>query len=514
MGEKSNVLIQNEKQANKAAARVMRVTFIIYTFIYFLNIIGIFVIDMDKMTVAYILAAVLLWTPTIIVNVMKLDRPWVKYAITILAVIFVTVSTVILTYHVVLLYIYAIAIAGLYFSKKLNIFVTILSVIGVSAGQCLAFVLNTLPDKNLPTMYKLVIFGIVPRALVLIALAAIFTMLCNRTAQMLSNLLGAEEQEKLMADMKLMRDNSNRTSQALVKMVKELSDISEASMSANEQITKETERVMRSFSDNTLEIESANEKTQDISSQLITLDNMNNQIAELAGQVSVQTKENQAKMDFAVKSMEQINESTDECKSVIHHLGEESQQIVGIIQVIADISGQTNILALNARIEAARAGDAGKGFSVVASEIQKLAEQTRAAVENIGKIIDDVVENTEKAVNVMERSAMLTQKGMQSIRDVGSSTAVITSSNQEMSQQIIEMEKTTENIRIRSSEVAVGMKQVSNNTKDNYSAIEHVSAATQENSAGIMEIEKMVTQIKELSQELQNGLASVEINRI
>ena len=91
MGEKSNVLIQNEKQANKAAARVMRVTFIIYTFIYFLNIIGIFVIDMDKMTVAYILAAVLLWAPTIIVNVMKLDRPWVKYVITILAVIFVTV---------------------------------------------------------------------------------------------------------------------------------------------------------------------------------------------------------------------------------------------------------------------------------------------------------------------------------------------------------------------------------------------------------------------------------------
>lgn len=509
MGEKSNVLIQNEKQANKAATRVMRVTFFIYTFIYILNIIGIFVIDMNKMTIAYILAALILWAPTIIVNVMKIDRPWVKYVITILAVIFVTVSTVILTYHVVLLYIYAIAIAGLYFSKKLNIITTILSVIGVSVGQLLAFVLETLPDKNLTTMYKLVIFGIVPRALILIALAAIFTMLCNRTAQMLSNLLGAEEQEKLMADMKLMRDNSNRTSKALVKMVKELSDISDASMSANEQIAKETERVMRSFSDNTIEIEGANEKTQDISSQLITLDNMNNQIAELAEQVSVQAKENQEKMDFAVNSMEQINESTDECKRVIHHLGEESKQIVGIIQVIADISGQTNILALNARIEAARAGEAGKGFSVVASEIQKLAEQTRGAVDNIGKIIDDVVKNTEKAVNVMERSAMLTQKGMQSIQDVGSSTAVITSSNQEMSQQIIEMERTTENIRIRSSEVAVGMEQVSNNTKDNYSAIEHVSAATQENSAGIIEIEKMVTQIKELAQELQNGLSSV-----
>lgn len=506
MSEQSNVLIENEKKANKAVAKVMRITFFIFTVVYILNIVGIFIVDMKIMTIAYLLAGTLLWLPTILVNGMKLEAPWVKYVLTISAVIFVTISTTTLTYHVVVLYIYAIAIASLYFSKKLNIIITILSVVGVSTGQCLAFFLENLPDKNMTTLYKLIVYGIVPRALVLVALAAIFTMLCRRTAEMLSNLMGAEEQEKLVNDMKQMQATSNQSSEILLSMVKDLSSVSENSAAANEQIANETERVLQSFSDNTTEIEGMNAKTQEINEQLIALNQMNNRIAKLAEHVNEQAQENQDKMDDAVKSMEQINESAMDCKAVIAQLGEESKEILGIIQVITEISGRTNILALNAKIEAARAGESGRGFAVVATEIQKLSEQTRTAVENIDEIINEVVKNTERAVTVMEQSARLTQEGMLSIREVGGSTATITNANQKMSGQIAEMEKTTEEIRSRSASVAAGMKQVNDNTKGNYNAIEHVTAATQENSAGIAEIEKMVWQIKELAQELRAGL--------
>ena len=78
-------------------------------------------------------------------------------------------------------------------------------------------------------------------------------------------------------------------------------------------------------------------------------------------------------------------------------------------------------------------------------------------------------------------------------------TAVITSSNIRMSDQIMEMDKTVENIKKQSSEVAKGMEQVNTNTQSNYSAIEHVTAATEENSAGVEEIENMVERIKELA---------------
>lgn len=499
MEEKNGVLIQNEKQANKAVAKVMRITFLIFTLVYLLNVFGIFVVDMGIMTLAYVAGSVLLWVPTLLVSVGKQQKSYVKYVLILCAVAFVTIAASTLGYHVVLLYIYAIAIASLYFSKKLNILTTVLSVIGVSVGQWINFTLDTLTDKNFTDLYKLIVYGIVPRALVLVAIAAIFTMLCERTAGMLSNLLNAEEQEKMMNHMKLMQEKSKQTSDELLHMVKELSVITEASMAANGQIAEETTNVLQSFSENTEEITGVNERTQDINTRLIALGTMNEQVASLAKQINERTRENQEKMDEATNSMEQINESTAECKDIIWQLGEESKEILGIIKVITGISNQTNILALNASIEAARAGEHGKGFAVVASEIQKLAEQTKAAVDDIGKIVTEAVRHTENAVNVMEQSVELTRAGMESIREVGNSTAVITSSNIRMSDQIMEMDQTVENIKKQSSEVAKGMEQVNTNTQSNYSAIEHVTAATEENSAGVEEIENMVERIKELA---------------
>ena len=501
MGSKSGVLVQNEKQANKAVSKVMRITFIIFTLVYILNVLGIFIVDMKVMTMAYVLGSIMLWMPTILVNVAKQDGSYVKYALTICAVIFITIVTSTLGYHVVLLYIYAIAIASLYFSKKINVMTMILSVIGVSAGQIICFWFNIFPDKNFTTLYKLIVYGIVPRAMVLIAIAAIFTMLCERTTGMLSNLMNAEEQERMIEEMRLMQEKSEETSRTLMGMLKELSHITENSMESNRQIVEETGNVMDSFSKNSEEITGINERTQDINARLEELTAINRQLSDLANQVNQLSKENQNKMNSATESMEQIHRSTNECKEIVWKLGEESKEILGIIQVITGISQQTNILALNATIEAARAGEHGKGFAVVAEEIQKLAEQTRKAVDNIGTIVTASVEDTGRAVKVMEQSAELTETGMESMSEVGSSTASITSSNEKMTKQIVEMDHTVENIWIQSDEVAKGMQQVNVSTQNNYQAIEQVNAATQENSAGVEMIEDMVVRIRKMAEE-------------
>ena len=501
MGSKSGVLVQNEKQANKAVSKVMRITFIIFTLVYILNVLGIFIVDMKVMTMAYVLGSIMLWMPTILVNVAKQDGSYVKYALTICAVIFITIVTSTLGYHVVLLYIYAIAIASLYCSKKINVMTMILSVIGVSAGQIICFWFNIFPDKNFTTLYKLIVYGIVPRAMVLIAIAAIFTMLCERTTGMLSNLMNAEEQERMIEEMRLMHEKSVETSKTLMGMVKELSHITENSMDSNRQIVEETGNVLDSFSKNSEEITGINERTQDINARLEELTAINRQLSDIANQVNQLSKENQDKMNSATESMEQIHRSTNECKEIVWKLGEESKEILGIIQVITGISQQTNILALNATIEAARAGEHGKGFAVVAEEIQKLAEQTRKAVDNIGTIVTASVEDTGRAVKVMEQSAELTETGMESMSEVGSSTASITSSNEKMTKQIMEMDHTVENIWIQSDEVAKGMQQVNVSTQNNYKAIEQVNAATQENSAGVEMIEDMVVRIRKMAEE-------------
>lgn len=502
MKEENTVLLENEVQANIIVARVMRITFAIFTLVFILNVIGVFIVDMGVMTAAYILGSVCLWCPTLLVNVLKKQESWVKYVNVVCAVMMLTITVITLTYHVVVFYVFGIAIASLYFSKRLNIFATILTVAGVSGGQLLAVTMDTVVDKNFQELSSVVIFGIIPRALLIIAVAAVFTMLSSRTAGMLSNLMGAEEQERVLKQMKIMKENSIQTVDKLLSMVEELSVITAVSMDANNQIAKETENMRSGFAENTQQIENMHLKVQDMASQLLDLSDRNAKVADLAGQVSENTNVNQQRMDFATDSMESIHESTNICKDIIHNLGEESKEIFGIIQVITGISSRTKILALNATIEAARAGEHGKGFVVVAEEIQKLSEQTNAAVDSIGKIVNQVVHDTEEAVSAMEQSAELTQKGRESIQEAGESAALITSSNEEMSGQIIFMDKISDRVSESSSEVAKGMDLVSQNTQQHYHAVEQVTAATQENRTGTERLAEIVEMIKGVSEQL------------
>jgi len=497
-----SLLKKNEKEANLIVAKVMRVSFIIFTLIYILNVIGIFEVKPAVMTFAYIGGSILLLVPTVLSNFMKFEHWIVKYVNVACAAIFITLLSITLTWHVVAMYVYPIAIASLYFSKKLNISATILTVIGVSIGQVLAYYMQTTLDDNFTDVHGMVIFGVVPRALVVIAVATIFTMLCGRTASMLSNLMGAEEQKEMFDRMKAMKDNAAQTSNVLYDTVSQLSEISESSLRANQSIAEEAERLLTGSMENTGAVEYADQRIQDITTQLAELSQMNHRTAQLTERIGQNTKENQKRMDDATENMEQINKSTEDCEQIIRTLGEESKEIIGIVQTITGISSKTNILALNASIEAARAGEQGKGFAVVAEEIQKLSEQTKKAVESIGEIVTEVVKNTEDAVTAMSENAKNAKAGMESIQLANESATLITSSNEELVGQIHEIDKAAEVIREKSNEVADRMQQISSNTQANCNAAEQVSAATQENTAGTESLANIVEQIKGLSAQL------------
>lgn len=502
MSSGNGILRENEQKANKIAAKVMRITFLIFTLVYLLNVIGIFVVDNTIMTVAYIGGGILLLLPTLLTAVMKIESSFVKYLNVIGAAVFITLLSITLTYHVVAIYVYPIAIASLYFSKRLNIMATSFTVVGVSIGQLLAFYLQTLQDDNFTEISKVIVFGIIPRALVLIAVAAIFTMLTSRTADLLSNLMGAEAQETMLNQMKQMKESASKAADTLSGVVTELSSITDTELHTNQQIADETENLLQRSVENTQSVEQADDKMQDINQQLEELGRMNHRTAALTEQIGEHTKQNQLRMDEATAGMEQIYQSTDDCKRIIATLGEESKEIIGIVQTITSISSRTNILALNATIEAARAGEHGKGFAVVAEEIQKLAEQTKVAVENIGTIVHQVVGNTDDAVEAMEKNVQYTRSGMETIEKANASTALITTSNAELAEQVHAIDKAAEVIQKKSSEVTESMKLISSNTQQNCHAIEQVTAASQENSAGTESLAQLVVQVSTLSEQI------------
>ena len=225
------LLRENERSASIAAAKVMRITILVFALVVVLDILGIFVVDLGTMFAAFGISAALLLIPTLVIRIAKQGAGWVKYIIVLCAVLFTVIVTLTLSWHAVLLFVYPIAIASLYFSGKLNIFATVFTIVGVSAGQVAAYQFDYVTDQNFESMSDVVLFGIIPRALVLLAVSAIFTMLCRRTTSMLGSLMGAEQQ-------RLMREKSLEVSEKLLETVTDLDKISAATAAAPSMLTR------------------------------------------------------------------------------------------------------------------------------------------------------------------------------------------------------------------------------------------------------------------------------------
>lgn len=498
----NDVLIKNEESANIVVAKVMRITFIVLTLILIVNLTGIFHIPQKIMLIAYIVGTIAMWTPTVMVKFGNKSAFYMKYINIACALIFVFAITLTLTYHAPIIYIFAIAIASLYFSMRLNIIATVLTVVVVSVAQVLGFYLQTTPDANFYNLQRTVVFGVIPRGLSVMAVAAIFTMLCSRTANMLGNLMGAEEQKEMLEKMTRLSEKNNKVAVKLQKLVDDLAGVSEKSNATNQEIAAETEEIMRGTRENAQQITNINVSLDDISNQLDNLENMSNSLAGSAGEIKEFSEKNQDIMNMATDSMLQIAKSGTETMGIIQTLGEESKEIEGIIKTITAISTQTKLLALNATIEAARAGEQGKGFAVVAEEIQKLSEQTQDAVNDIGSIIREVVKDTEESVIAMSNSKTLTENGVRQIKEAEKSTNTITTSNEEMSRQITQLDVIAKQILESGKQLAEAMHYVHNNTEINLQAVEQVTLATSDSSKGTEKLVEMVAEIQEMAEQL------------
>ncbi len=192
----SRIINKNEEDANKATANVMLITFAIFTAVYILNLVGVFVIDYSDMNIAYLVSAACLLLPKLINRFVPLTEKWLKYLYILLSELFLLVITIVLSFHAVVVYAYPIALAGLYFNKKLTN-ISIISTLTVTiAGQFLGFYIDLVHDNNYTSLHSLICYGIIPKTLTLLSLAALIKLLTTRTSKLLSE--DADNYEQLI----------------------------------------------------------------------------------------------------------------------------------------------------------------------------------------------------------------------------------------------------------------------------------------------------------------------------
>lgn len=490
------LLNENEKSANLAVAKVMRISIIVLTAVLILNIIGIFIVDMAQMVIAYIGGSIMLIIPTLVINVMKKSSSgFTKYLCTSCAVIFTAIMAIILPKHAILLYVYPIGISSLYFSSKLNIFSTSFTVVAVSAAQLISFYIPCDKDANYVTFKQVTLFGILPRAMILFAISMIFTMLCKRTASLLGNLMSAEQQEQLRA-------KSAEISKTLVKTVTDMDEISARSAESSRVSAAQSETVLRDSEKNSEHIRSVESNMSAISEHLQSLNNMSQKIETLLKHSDEITAENNRSLSVAESGMKEIYNHTGESMKTISELSKDSKRISDIVNIIQDISRQTDILSINASIEAAHAGQAGKGFSIVAAEMGTLSSRTKSSAQEIGEIILIFTQNIADAVNSMEQSFALTRDGMENMELIKASADKISSSNSEISQNVGYITEVISGVAKSGDEVTERISEVSENMANNYAAVSSVSEIIQKNSESMAILSEMVKEIREMSEQL------------
>lgn len=206
----------------------------------------------------------------------------------------------------------------------------------------------------------------------------------------------------------------------------------------------------------------------------------------------------------AIKHLNSVTQTVSYATDSIQKLGKRSEEIGGIITVITGIAEQTNLLALNAAIEAARAGEQGKGFAVVASEVRQLAEQSSLASGQITSLIKDIQAETAVTVRTMESNLLAVEEQVHIISKGGNALQEIVEQVVETEQGVTEMKSAFTHVNDNSLDVQQAIHDISRIIEDSAAATEEIAATSEEQHATVAEISQNSEELAEISTNLQN----------
>ncbi|WP_052712214.1 methyl-accepting chemotaxis protein [Domibacillus indicus] len=234
-------------------------------------------------------------------------------------------------------------------------------------------------------------------------------------------------------------------------------------------------------------------------------------VAESSEETTRKSKMGEENIRQAVRQMKKIEEQVGQTAGSIRTLGDRSQEIEKIIDAITDISTQTNLLALNAAIEAARAGEHGRGFAVVADEVRKLAEESNQSANRITKLIQSIQNDTLSAVQQMTSVTEEVQNGVKIIENTGSSFQEILNSAELAAGQIQEVSAVLNEISLKTDGMSRSFESVSESIQNGAHKTNEVVVLSERQYEAVEEISAAAENLQSLAEELKEQINRFDI---
>ena len=308
---------------------------------------------------------------------------------------------------------------------------------------------------------------------------------------------------KMLNNLRTMIRQIGMTSEQIAASSEELTASAEQTTQATNQIATSIQEVSTGAEMQGQGVTESSRAMQEMTTHIQQVAETTASVSETAIETSKEANLGSESIQKIIQQMNNISVSVDDSASVVKRLGEHSKEIGKITEVITGIADQTNLLALNAAIEAARAGEHGKGFAVVADEVRKLAEQSKESSDQIAGIIKRIQEDTIHAVDEMNKGTQEVAVGKDVVYKTGEGLQNILTSIEQVASQIQEVSAVSEEMAASAEEVNASIEEMANIAQASASNTQDVASASEEQLASMEEIASSSASLSKMAENLQ-----------
>ena len=291
----------------------------------------------------------------------------------------------------------------------------------------------------------------------------------------------------------------------------QLTASADQSATAIHQVADAIVRVAGACNEQFTEVDNASSQAEELKQHMDTFRDTLEDSDRQVQKTNTAAEEGEKNVMNAVSQMKRIETSVKESAEVISELGQESDKIGQIVEAISSIAEQTNLLALNAAIEAARAGEHGRGFAVVADEVRKLAEQSQTSAGEISSLIGSIQEKAQNAVSAMQSGVEQVQTGTVAVDSAGSAFRDIADMVTEVANKSGRMETIVGNLANNTTVITEAIEKINQMSRNVSGESETVSAASEEQTATMHEIADASRSLATMAQDMQNTIGKFKI---